>query len=109
MLQYCLGVVSQQFDSHVQNGPHAGRAIFQRTGIPPCVLDQLPERLKPRILADADKKWVEGYGRYPGEILDHLVLQTLGNSTVRRVSAWNDQQRIAIGIAARNCVGGKAS
>src|SRR5215472_5127462 len=62
-----------------------------------------------RVLAHANKKRIEACDRNPFEIFDDFVVYVPGERAMRGVSTRNDQQGVAVRLAARHSLRGEAA
>src|SRR5262249_35323964 len=93
----------------VEDGPPARRAVFENARISARFLDQLLERLEPGVFAHANEERIEAGDGNPFEVVDDFVAQVPGERAMRRMGTGNDQQRVAVRIAARHRLRGKAA
>src|SRR5262249_31232976 len=105
----CFGLASHQFHGRVEDRAYAGRAVLQSAGIFARSLDQLLERLEAGVFAHADEERVEACDRNPFEVFDDLVIYGPGQRAMRRMGAGNDQERVAVRVAARDHLCGEAA
>ena len=81
--------------------PAEVQAEAERFGKPVLVARER-ERLETGVFAHADKEWIEACDRNPFEVLDDLVIYGPRQRAMRRMGAGNDQERVAVRIAARD-------
>src|SRR5215813_15157459 len=62
-----------------------------------------------RAVAHADEERVEACDRNPFEVFDDLVVYGPGQRAMRRMGAGNDQERVAVRVAARDHLCGEAA
>src|SRR5215510_3238547 len=93
----------------MEDRAHARRAVFENAKISARLVDQVLERLEPRVFAHANEERVETCDGNPFEVVDNFVAQLPGECAMRRMGTGNDQQRVAVWIAARHRLRGKAA